>query len=290
MSHPPLCAAPLPIKDSPKASLPEYSCDTHFHIFDAPSQQVPMRSYTAPRAPLSDYRQLQNRLGFQRSVIVQPSVYGADNQTTMSVCQNDPNMRAIVVIDSDITDTELQRLSAAGAVGCRVNMLFSSGVDIQDVKALAHKIADYGWHIQFLADISKLEDISALLQDFPVPIMFDHMGHMPAGEGVHNADFQRFCAYLAEGRIWTKLSAAYRVTSQPDSRYEDVAAIVDALIAANPEQLVWGSDWPHPQIKGQMPDDTKLVNDFLDWIPAIYQQDVFAGNAAKFYQFAESIL
>jgi len=289
MPHPPLCDPPLPIKDSPKAALPKYSCDTHFHIFDAPSQQVPMRSYTAPHAPLSDYRQLQNRLGFQRSVIVQPSVYGADNQTTISVCQTDPNMRAVVVIESDITDIELQRLSDAGAVGCRVNMLFSSGVNIHDVKALGHKIANFGWHIQILADVSALADMSALLQDMPVPIMFDHMGHMPAGKGLQNPDFQRFCAYLAEGRIWAKLSAAYRLTSQPDSRYEDVATIVNALIAANPEQLVWGSDWPHPQIKGQMPDDTKLVNNFLDWIPATYQQDIFAGNAGKFYQFADTV-
>lgn len=286
---PPLCAAPLPVQHRPHSALPRDTCDSHFHIFDAPSRQVALRSYTATKAALSDYRLLQKTLGFERSVIVQPSVYGADNETTMLVCQNDPNMKAVVVVDSDITHEELQRLTDLGAVGCRVNMLFRSGVDIQDIKALGHKIANYGWHIQILADISALEDLSTLLQDMPVPIMFDHMGHMTSDKGAANKSFQNFCNHLADGRLWTKLSAAYRLTNRDDGQFDDVQDIVSTLIAANPEQLVWGTDWPHPQIPVDMPDDTQLVNTFLDWIPKQYQQHIFADNAAKFYHFSDIV-
>ena len=288
MSNPPTCAAPLPVSESPKSALPAHSCDTHFHIFDAPSQQVSMRSYTAPYAPLSEYKLLQRKLGFERSVIVQPSVYGADNQTTLMTCQADPNMRAVVVIDSEISKKELKNFTDLGVVGCRVNMLFQSGVNIHDIRALAHKIADFGWHIQILADISELEDLSPFLRDMPVPVMFDHMGHISADKAITNKAFQSFCKYLADGQIWAKLSAAYRLSCLGDGRFDDVEHIVQALVKANPNQLVWGTDWPHPQINGVMPNDTQLVNAFLDWIPVKFQQTIFADNAAHFYQFEKA--
>ena len=247
-----------------------------------------MRSYTAPHAPLSDYKHMQEVLGYKRSVIVQPSVYGADNQTTIEVCRDDPNMKAVIVIDDAISDDALSAFSEAGVVGCRVNMLFSSGVSFTNLRNLALRIADYGWHIQILADISNFDDINMLLRDVPVPIMFDHMGHMPIEKGVNHKSFQDFCKLLADGHIWTKLSGSYRVSSLPECNYEDVAVMVSELVSANPEQIVWGSDWPHPQISGPMPDDTALINNLLDWIPnQNNRQKIFADNAAKFYQFNE---
>ena len=286
LREPELCAPPLAVTAQPKHRLPTGACDCHFHIFDSPSVQVAHRSYTAPPASLAAYRQLQKTLGVQRSVIVQPSVYGADNRTTVAVCSSDPHMRAVVVVDEEVTEQDLRSFAEAGVVGCRVNMLFSSGVHSGTLDQLARRIADFGWHIQILADISTFEGLEDVASRLPVPVIFDHMGHMPAHFGVSHPAFQRFLGLLADGRIWAKLSGAYRVTACQGRAYDDVAEIVSALVAANPEQLVWGSDWPHPQIPVPMPDDTDLLTQFFDWIPnAAHQRHIFASNPALFYGF-----
>lgn len=286
MTGPEICAPPRPVISKPKITLPPGACDCHFHIFDDPSQQVPERSYTAPKAPLADYQHLKNMLGIQRSVIVQPSIYGRDNDTTLSVCRSDPDMRAVIVIDDSISDDMLRRYADAGVVGCRINLLFASGVDSGSVTDFARRIADYGWHLQILADISQFAALEDIIPHLPVPVIFDHMGHMPAAYGTDHKAFQLFLRYLAEGSLWVKLSGAYRITSATDCHYDDVADFVTALINANPDQLVWGTDWPHPQIKGTMPDDTDLLNQFLDWVPdSEHRQKIFVDNPAAFYGF-----
>jgi len=286
LREPDLCAPPLAVTAQPKHRLPTGTCDCHFHIFDGPSVQVTDRSYTAPPASLAAYRQLQETLGVQRSVIVQPSVYGADNRTTVEVCKSDPHMRAVVVVDEAVSDRELRSFAEAGVVGCRVNMLFSSGVHSGTLEQLARRIADFGWHIQILADVTQLEELEEVVARLPVPVMFDHMGHMPAHSKVSHPAFQRFLGLLAEGRIWAKLSGAYRVTARKGRIYDDVGEIVSALVSANPDHLVWGSDWPHPKIPVPMPDDTDLLDQFFDWIPnAAHQQHIFVHNPALFYGF-----
>lgn len=287
MSSPEICAPPRPASAAPKIALPANACDCHFHIFDEPSQQVPERNYTAPTASQEAYQALMDTLGVTRSVVVQPSIYGADNRTTMQACHNQANRKAIVVIDETITKSELQDLHDQGAVGCRVNWLFNSGVKIDNLHRLAAKIADFGWHIQVLADISQIESLSTLLQDVPVPVIFDHMGHMPTHKTIHDAHFKEFIALLSEGRIWAKLSGAYRISARINGHYEDAEAAAQALVAANPEQLVWGSDWPHPQTE-PMPDDSLLLDAFLDWIPSSYHQQIFADNPARLYHFDDA--
>ena len=284
MSVPEICAPPLPVTQKPKTALPAGTCDCHFHIFDDPSMQVPERSYTAPKATLGEYQHLQKTLGIQRSVIVQPSIYGSDNQTTLLAARSDPHMKAVVVVEHDVSDQTLRDYAEAGAVGCRVNLLFSSGVQFGMLAEFAHRIADYGWHLQILADIAHFDNLDQLVQDVPVPIIFDHMGHMPAALGVQHPAFQSFLRHLSSGRIWAKLSAAYRISSDTDCRYDDVASFVSALVEANPERLVWGTDWPHPKFDGAMPNDTDLLDQFFDWVPnSAHQQAIFVDNPASFY-------
>ena len=283
---PDLCDAPQAVTKRPKNTLPAGACDCHFHIFDAPSQQVAARSYTAARASLADYKHLQHILGIERSVIVQPSIYGSDNQTTLSVCQSDPHMKAVIVVDEAISDASLRAYADADVVGCRVNLLFSSGVDSGQLKEFAYRIADYGWHLQILADISQFEALGSVIPDLPVPVMFDHMGHMPTSLGIAHPAFQRFLSLLSAGQLWVKLSGAYRISGQTDCRYDDVAEYVSALVAANPDQLVWGTDWPHPKFAGPMPNDTDLLDQFFDWVPnSAHQQAIFVDNPASFYRF-----
>lgn len=280
------CAPPLPVVKPLGIKLPNKACDCHFHIFDKPSIQVEGRSYTAPPAPLNAYRTLQKKLGLTRSVIVQPSVYGSDNRTTLSVNEGDPNMRAVVVVDAATPKEHLAELADAGAVGCRVNLLFASNVVHENLQELAYRIADFGWHIQILADISNLENISNIVKALPVPVVFDHLGHIPADKGVRNSAFQNFLKLLSDGDIWVKLSGVYRVTAQDSTDYSDVRPMVEALVSSNPERLVWGSDWPHPQIPVAMPDDTDLLRMFLEWVPeAEVQQKILVDNPGQLYHF-----
>lgn len=288
MTSPMMIPAARPAHSRPHTALPQGACDCHFHIFDGPSLQVPERSYTAPDATYADYQHLQRQLGFSRSVIVQPSIYGSDNETTISTSLSDPNMKAVVVIDDDVSDACLKAYAEAGAVGCRVNMLFSSGVKTTDLAQLARRIAPFGWHIQILTDITLIDDLSALVKHLPVPVVFDHMGHSAASLGTSHHAFQSLLSLLSEGRLYVKLSGAYRLSVSESGDYSDVTPFIEALVAANPEHLFWGTDWPHPQIKGPMPDDTDLLNQFLDCLTSeAHRQAIFVDNPARFYGFDE---
>ena len=286
MSDAPFCAPPLPCSVPPKQPLPKDSVDCHFHIFDDPSPQVPEASYRAQRCSGADYDAVQQTLGFSHSVIVQPSIYGADNRTTMAACRDNPNRKAVIVVNQDISDQDLRDYADAGAVGCRVNMLFSSGVDSGDLQRFAQRLAEYDMHLQILANISNLPEYEALITNLAVPVIFDHMGHMPAHLGASHPAFQRFCRHLAEGRLWVKLSGAYRICDNHDSYYETAAEIVTALVSANPDNLVWGTDWPHPQINGPMVEDNLLLDKLMAWVPRQELRDkIFAHNAHHFYRF-----
>ena len=269
----------------PKNPIPRGACDCHFHVFDGPSPQVAQRSYSTSPAPLSAYRTLQRTLGVERSVIVQPSIYGTDNRTTLQSVPDDGCMKAIVVVDDTTDSDELMALTDQGAVGLRVNMLFSSGARSTDLTALCHRMADIGWHLQVLADVSTITDLAEFVGSLPVPVVFDHMGHVPAHEGVHGSGFQSLLRLLESGTVWVKLSGAYRVTGENSTVYSDVAPMAKALIAANPDRWVWGSDWPHPAFDGPMPNDGDLLDCLFDWAGAATAEQILVGNSEQLYGF-----
>ncbi|MCH2554481.1 MAG: amidohydrolase family protein, partial [SAR116 cluster bacterium] len=208
---PPLCAAPDPDPRAPAFDVQAGACDCHFHIFDGPSPQVAERSYTAPPAPLPAFLHLQRTLGLTRSVIVQPSVYGTDNRTTLQTCVADPAMKAVGVIDEHTPPDVLASCREQGAVGCRVNMLFGSNARIDSLAGLARRIADHGWHLQILGDVSALHDSMDAFASFPVPVVFDHFGHLAAAKGVQDPGFTALLRLLGDGHAWVKLSGAYRL-------------------------------------------------------------------------------
>lgn len=282
MTTPPLCAAPLPQAKPPKHEIPPGACDCHFHVFAPPSPQIPERSYTAPLALLSAYQNLQETLGLDRAVIVQPSIYGTDNRTTLQSLPSDGSMKAIVVVDAKTPSATLQGMSQQGAVGARANLLFSSNADLTDLKALTAPMAELGWHLQVLADVSKLPDLSTLIATLPVPVVFDHMGHVPAKDALNTDGFRALLHLLETGQVWVKLSGAYRVA--PDDMAQ-AAPMAEALIAANPERLVWGSDWPHPAIKSAMPDDGTLLDLLFDWAGPDVARQILVENPEKLYGF-----
>ena len=284
--EPPLCAMPDPDPRPPRFDVPAAACDCHFHIFDGPSEQIVERSYTAPSAPLDALRHLHCTLGIGRSVVVQPSVYGADNRTTLQACEADPTMKAIVVVDEDTPADILYSYRDLGAVGCRVNMLFGSNVRIDSLARLAGKVADLGWHLQILGDVSMLVDSFDGFAALPVPVVFDHFGHLAAANGVNAPGFQALLSLLGSGCGWVKLSGAYRLGPAGQDTDGAVGALAAALIATNPDQLVWGSDWPHPALANDMPNDGDLLDALASWTPeTTLRNRILVDNPARLYGF-----
>lgn len=286
----PYCAPPDAQPQPPSRPLPANACDCHFHVFADAAEHpfTPHRSYTPPPAPLEQYQRMQKVLGLQRGVIVQPSVYGYDNSVTLEALrQGGENYRAVVVISATTSDEELQRMHDLGVRGVRINLIFKSGVEVSDVASLARKIAHLGWHLQLLIDISEFADLYDTLSSLPVEVVIDHMGHMPTMIGLDHPGFVDLLKLLREGRTWIKLSGAYRFTSDKQQPYLDVTPYAKALIAANPERVLWASDWPHPCISVPMPSDTLLLEALFDWAghdPALIER-ILVTNPQQLYGF-----
>jgi 2-pyrone-4,6-dicarboxylate lactonase len=288
-ASPPACAPAKPVSRAPKHLLPPGTIDCHFHVF-GPEHEWPYaagRSYTPPDATLADYERLAQTFGISRSVIIQPSPYGMDNRRSLhAIAESRLPMRAVLVVEPTVSDAELAEYHRLGARGVRLNLIFGAGLAIETAQSLADRIRDLGWHLQFLADVSAIDDLQARMRRLKVPVVFDHLGHVPTDKGIGNPGFQDLLALLREGLAWVKLSGPYRSTRLAAMPYDDTRAFVDALVEANPHQLVWGTDWPHPSIPVPMPDDTDLLDQFGEWIQdASLRQAILVDNPERLYGF-----
>jgi predicted TIM-barrel fold metal-dependent hydrolase len=288
----PFCAAADASPKTPRLALPPGSCDCHAHVF-GPASQYPYidnRTYTPPDATLENYLQLHRRIGIERGVLVQPSVYGTDNRLHMealsAIRRAGLDYRGVCVVAPDVAETELDRLDRAGFCGVRMNLLFQGGIDWADVTALAVRIANRGWHLQFLINVAESVDILEQIPQLPVPVVIDHMGHMNCDLGLHNEGFQTLLTLLRKNLVWVKLSGSYRISQEGAPPYTDVVPFARALVKANPERCIWGSDWPHPHFPGGMPNDGDLVDLISEWVPDSEQSNaVLVRNPARLYGF-----
>ena len=282
------CPPPDPDPRTPALAVPTGACDCHFHIF-GPAARYPYaasRTYTPPDAPVEAYRRVMAALGLERCVIVQPSVYGTDNACTLdAMARLGPGCRGVAVIDETVDEAALDDMHRAGIRGVRFNILYTGGVEVGRVRAVAERIAPLGWHIQFLLDGRGLAELADDLGVLPVPIVIDHLGHAPAEVGIGHPGNRALLALLGEGRCWVKLSAAYRVSRRAPG-YEDAAPLARALIEAAPERVVWGSDWPHPGVVGAMPNDGNLLDLLGQWTnDAALRHRILVDNPAALYGF-----
>lgn len=286
------CLPPVAVPKKPALPTPAGACDTHFHLFGPASKfpYAPERAYTPADAPLEALLRLQDVLGIQRGVVVQGNAHGTDPAALLDALAREPRrLRGVAIVKVDITDAELRRMADAGVRALRFHHMPSghgfSPFGLDAFAKLAPRMADLGLHVQFMMDANALQDAVPYLKNWRLPAVIDHMGNVDAAKGVNQPDVQLMCRLLAEGKIWVKVSGAYRVSKKyPD--YPDARALHEALVAANPEQVVWGSDWPHPRLEQDMPDDGHLLDLFNTWTPdAALRKKILVENPARLYEF-----
>jgi len=289
----PACAGPDPQPRKPKLKLPSGACDTHAHIMGPKARYAysPTRIYTPPDCLLPDYLRMLATLGVERAVLVQPSVYGTDNTVMLEAMKAAGNrFRGVAVVADSISDAELKQLDAAGVRGVRVNI-----VDVKDrkpgtlpmdaLKNLARRVAPLGWHMEFLMHADEFSDLDRAFADFPVEVVLGHLGYLSIGKQPNDPGFRALLRLVGTGRAWVKLTGPYRITTAP-LPYPDTVVFAKALLQANRERVIWGTDWPHVMMKGAMPNDGDLADLLSDWIPdARAREQVLARNPAKLYGF-----
>lgn len=265
---------------------PSGVCDTHVHVYDHRYPVSPTTVLEPPDATLADYAGVQAQLGLDRVVIVQPTTYGLDNRLQLdAVATLGSAARAVVVVDDDVTDDELERLTVAGARGARFHMLPGGAVPWSAMPGVAARIASYGWHVQLQLDGRELPERVDELLALPTPLVIDHVGRfMPPVEPDHRA-FRALSALVDSGRCWVKLSAPYESTRDGAPHYPTVAELARCLIDRAPERMLWATNWPHPgQDDPPTPEQLLALRD--DWLadPDVRRR-VLVDNPAEVYGF-----
>ena len=295
------CLPPHPLSTPLQLQPPAGACDCHAHVF-GPFARHPLaldRSYTPAEFDGDSFVAHLNGLGLSRGVLVTGSASGTDNGSVLEALLAYPDrLRGVAVATEEVGDQELDRWHAAGVRGVRANLyqldghkVYRNGVGLETLESLAPRLRERGWHAQIWVHAPDLPALSPRLRRLGVPLVIDHMGRMASSRGVQDPGFQHLCALLADGLAWTKISGADRNTAQAASHqpaYSDIDPFALALLAANPQRVVWGTDWPHINYfdPGRVPDDGVLLNLLARWLPdARLQQQVLVDNPARLYDF-----
>jgi predicted TIM-barrel fold metal-dependent hydrolase len=295
LSHAPLCMAADAQPRAPATALVPGACDCHAHICGpaAAYPYSPERIYTPPDATIESYRHLLAVLGVERAVLIQPSVYGTDNRAMLAALQAaGPGFRGVAVVEPTIAARDVETLHQAGIRGVRLNLVDRregrNVVPVELVRALAERIAPFGWHIEFLVNLDEAPGFADAIAGLPVPIVLGHLGYPRAGarDWIKSPAFAGLLALMAGGRCWVKLTGPYRISGAADLPYEDVDAAAAELARSAPGRLIWGSDWPHVMMKKPMPNDGALCDLLARWIPdAQTRTRVLVENPMALYGF-----
>lgn len=243
---------PLSKYASPNAVVPTGACDCHMHVFGPIDAYPPSskRTYTPRPASLAQYKTMATALGLSRAVFVQASAYGADDRCLLNaMAEFGPGARGIAGIDGNTTEDALREMNELGVRGIRINAA-SRGLTDKDeimssVREAVARIAPLGWHLQIFVSLDVVNTLSGFFADLPIPVVFDHMGNAKHDIGLNSPNFRTLLDLLERDRCWVKLAGADRISRSDLGGFSDALPKMRALIDANPNRLVWGSDWPH---------------------------------------------
>jgi 2-pyrone-4,6-dicarboxylate lactonase len=287
----PFCKAPDPATHEPKYRPPANACDAHCHIF-GPADRYPYaadRSYTPPDAPLARFKGLQATLGLQRAVLVNASCHGSDNTVIVdAIAQSDGKYRGVANSDATFTAKSFASLHAAGIRGVRFNFVKHLGgmPDMDEFQRTIALVAPFGWHLDLHFDAGDLVEHADVIASLPVPFIIDHMGRVPTKNGLGQVPFQMLLDLASNNdKCWVKISGAERIASDGPP-FIAAVPFAQALITAAPDRILWGTDWPHPNIAQHMPNDGDLVDLIPLMMPdAAIRQRVLVDNPQRLYQF-----
>lgn len=266
-----LTTAPMRSAESntrPCFAVPPQSCDSHFHVFEPGYPHVPDPLYTFPDATLRQYLEMIEMLGIERMVLVQPTFYGNDNALTLDVLKKvGARCRAVVRIEEDVSDAELDRYQRLGVRAIRLDLFARANWPTTDIIAYVRRMGQrakrLGWHLQFYSPGTIVRDLIPFMEDFDHDFVIDHMGYMLEADGLTQSDFERLLRVLHYGKCWIKLSGPYRIAKKRP--LSAVAPVGRSLVATRPDRLIWGSDWPH--LPDGQRDTGELLNLLADWAP-----------------------
>lgn len=287
----PTIPPPHPDPHPPRAFVPPAgACDAHCHVFGPAARFpfAPSRTYTPPDAGIDRFEQLQDRLGLSRAVFVQASCHGTDNAAMVDALRRGAGRYAgVAMIAEETTDRELREMHEVGVRGARFNFVRHLGgaPDLATFWRLVDRVVPLGWHIVLHFDASDVPAHRELLDRIPVPYVIDHMARVDASRGVEQEAFQHLLDLLVDERCWVKISGAERSTADGAPPYDDVVPFARALIGAAPDRILWGTDWPHPNVR-HMPDDGDLVDLLAAFAPdEALRNRILVENPNRLYDF-----
>lgn len=279
-----------PNPSKPEFRLPAGAVDAHCHVFGPGDEfpYAPTRKYTPCDASKEQLFALRDHLGFERNVIVQATCHGADNRALVdAIAHSDGKARGVATVTRDISDEALQQLDAGGVRGVRFSFV-KRLVDVlphDTLAEVAERIQPLGWHLVIYVESQDLPELSAFFASLPGTIVFDHMARPDVTRDVIGDEFDRFVRLLSDNdNMWTKVSCPDRLTVSGPPGYDDVTPFARRIVDTFPDRVLWGTDWPHPNLKSHMPDDGQLV----DYIPKIavkeeLQHKLLVDNPMRLY-------
>ena len=289
------CIAPDRNPRKPNITLPKGSIDTHVHIFESHFPLFEGRGYNPPDSTLEDLIHLHQTLGIDRVVFTQPSVYGVDNSAILKginvLNEKIPNKaRGVCAIKMDASENFLQELHGQGIRGVRLNLDNKGGMplELKEISKLEDKIKSLGWHLEYLFPGKDIVELEPVLSNASVPISIGHFAYQPATAGINSDGFKTLLKLVKDGNTWIKISGANRVSETDLPPYNDVLPMARALVEANSDNVMWGTDWPHPNKYEVNPNDGDLVNWFGEWITDdTMRKQIMVTNSELFYDFGD---
>ncbi|WP_298212692.1 amidohydrolase family protein [Acidovorax sp.] len=287
------CAAP----SKPRFQLPQGSIDAHCHVF-GPTAEFPFapeRKYTPGEASKQQLFALRDHLGFARNVIVQASCHGADNSAMLDACRSSAGRaRGVATVRRSISDSELETLHQAGVRGVRFNFV-KRLVDFtprDELLEIAGRIARFGWHVVIYFEASDLPELWDFFTALPTTVVVDHLGRPDVTKPINGPEFELFVKFMRDHpNVWSKVTCPERLSvagppalNGEQAAYSDVVPCMRHIVETFPDRVIWGTDWPHPNLKDHMPDDGLLV----DFIPRIavtteLQHKLLVANPMRLY-------
>jgi 2-pyrone-4,6-dicarboxylate lactonase len=286
----PVCPGPVRATKTPAYMAPPGATDTHAHIFGPPDRfpYADARSYTPEDCTADDYAAMLATIGFTRAALVQGGAHGTDNRAILdAIARNPGNYRGVAVIPTGLREDQLAMLDAGGIRGVRLSTMTGAGITFERLAQLAAEVRDFGWHILLhFKEPAELIDVVPVLEQVKNVFILDHLARVPIARGTSSAEFRALMRLLDTDRCYVKLASLYRLSEEPYP-HQDLLPLIHAVVAARPDRIIWGSNWPHPiHYHGVMPNDGDLVDLIPLWVPdPAHRQQMLVDNPNALYGF-----